>query len=257
MAEYTQFGQQPFKYINGLRPRLSVDVPLTRIRVGAGSMLDDTGSYQMIAPIDMSCDIDKSGAGGLDTGTIQPNTIYGLYFITDLNNISPPSLLLSLSYGQSVSLPWMPYGYNCYGFIGCVRIDSLGHVDKAVWLGANSYDRSVVYNTPIKVLSNGNDANYTFVSLTGVTPTIAYVKVNYNIDFNANAAGDIVNLKYDLSNSAQVIITAPVSGAVAHTTVSATVLSRFTQSGPGMTYQVTGGSVDIYVAGYELFLPRG
>ena len=256
MAQYKEFGQIPFQYINGLRPRLSVVAPLTRIRVSAGSMIDETLSFQMIANEDMSCDIDKNGAGGLDTGTIQPNTVYGLYFITDSRDSSSPSLLLSLAYGQAVNPPLMPYGYDCYGFIGCVTINALGEIEKGVWLGVNSYDRSFVYHTPIKVLNAGNDANYTFIDLSGTVGTINFQKVNFNVDFNANAAADIVNLKYDLSSSAQTIITAPVAGAVAHTTCSATVLTRFTLNGPGIDYQVTGGSVDLYVTGYELFLPR-
>lgn len=256
MSLFKQYGQEPFYYINGLRPRLSTVLPLTRIRVSSGTMLDDTGTFQMIASEDLSCDIDKNGAGGLDIGTIQPNKVYGLYLITDPQKSNPASLLLSLNYGQAISPPNLPYGYSCYGFLGCVTINSLSQIEKGVWLGVDSYNRSFVYHTPIKVLNNGLDLNYTFIDLSAVVGTINFQKVNFNIDFNANAAGDIVNLKYDLSSSAQTIITAPVTGAIAHTTTSATVLTRFTINGPGIDYQVTGGSVDIYVTGYELFLPR-
>jgi len=255
--KYTQFGQIPSQYINGLRIRNSVVLPLTRLRVGSGSMLSSNGDFQMISNDDMSCDIDKQGAGGVDAGTIIPNRVYGVYFITDSRNQYPPSIILSLSYGQAVLPPSMPYGYDAYGFIGCVTINSASEIEPGVWLGLNSFNRCFIYNNPIKILNAGTDTNYTFAGMLNCVPTFAFQKVNLNVDFNANAAADTVNLKYDLSASAQAIITAPVAGSIAHTTTSETILTRFTINGPGIDYKVSDGSVDLYVTGYELFLYRG
>jgi len=252
MTQYKEFGQIPFKYINGLVPRLSVDLPLTRIRVSSGSMIDESLSFQMMAEEDMSCDIDKNGAGGLDVGTIQSSTVYGLYFITDSRKIYAPSLILSLNYGAAINPPWMPYGYDCYGFIGCVTINTLGQIEKGFWLGDDAYNRGFIYYTPIKVLNSGADTIYTRVDCSSAIPFFGQPKVNLNIDFNANAPGDIVNLKYPRSSSAQAVITACVDGTIAHTTCSQSILAR----GVEIDYQVTGGSVDLYVTGYDLFLTR-
>lgn len=251
-----QYGKQPFYYTNGLVLRNSVVTPLTLIRVSAGTTIDSTGTYQIGTTDSLSGSLLASGAGGIDSGIVTASSVYGLYLIADTVGVMPPSLLFSFSYGASVNGPLMPYGYNCFSFIGCVTTNSSSEIVPGIWTGNNGSYRTFTYDSPIQVLSAGTSTSYADVELLAAVPLINTTPVNFYSDFNANAAADIQNLTRNSSSGDAVTVIAPVAGSAAHTTSTNTVLSSISVSaqGPAIKYKVSAGSLSLYVTGYDFYV---
>lgn len=253
-----QYGKQPFYYFNGLVLRNSVVKPLTRIRVSAGTAIDRTGAYQIGSSEDMTADIDgiMNGIGGIDEGTVSPNTVYGLYLIADPVGRMPTGIMFSLNYGDAINPPLMPVGYNCFSFIGTVATDSSSHIIAGTWTGNNGSYRTFTYDSPVLVLNGGVQTTYTDLSLTGAVPIIRSTPTNFYSKFDANAIGDIQNLTSNSSSGDAVTVIAPVAGSSASTTSENTVLSSFSISagGPAIKYKVSAGALSLYVTGYSVFL---
>lgn len=250
-----QFGQSPWKYTNGLQIRNSIVTPNTLIRVQAGSVLDNTGIYQISSNVDMSGSLLINGAGGIDTGTVSANTVYGLYLIGDSVGLNPTTLMFSLAYGSSVNGPLIPVGYSVFAFIGCVTTDSMNHILPGRWSGNDSSYRMFTYDSPVNVLSGGASNTYAGVSLSGSVPIFnSAITVIYS-NFSANAAGDILNLTPYLSTGDAVSIVASVAGSVAHITNQNTVTAVLNPSiQPTVNYKVSAGSVSLYVCSYTFIL---
>ena len=78
-----QYGQEPWKYVNGLQISNDGTTPDEIIDISVGSILDSTGVYQLISDAVLSPSIVQSGLNGLDSGTVAADTLYAVHLVAD------------------------------------------------------------------------------------------------------------------------------------------------------------------------------
>ena len=241
----------PF-YVNGLGLSNDVTTPNSLLDIGVGSIVDYTGTYQMVNSSALVVSNLFTGIGGLDTGTVAASTVYNVYLVSDPVTNNPIGGMISLAL-PAVG-PLMPYGYGAYALIGHVTTDASSHFLKGYWSDSDSAYRVFTYDAPIIALSGGTSTSYAGVALTAFVPAYANVPVSIYSNFTANAAADVENLQGYNSTGDAVTIVAPVAGATAHTTSQNTVLAQLNTAAPSIKYKVSAGSVSLYVVSYSFNL---
>lgn len=245
-----QFGQNSWKYVNGLKLSNDATTPDEIVDIATGSILDSTGIYQIVVDTALTADNTVSGVGGLDTGTVAASKVYAVHVIADKTQANTPAALLSLS----ATAPQLPTGYNIFALVGYIVTDGSSDFLLGYWTGGNTGARQFVYDAPIICLSAGNSATYANVALTAFVPAVASTPVIIYSDWTANAAADILNYHGDGATGDQVTIIAPVAGGTAHTTQQNMVLAQLNSGAPTIEYKVSAGTVNAYVVGYQWFL---
>lgn len=242
-----QYGQQPWKYANGLKISNDSVAPDTIVNVAIGSILDSTGVFQLENDAVLSADIGVSGLNGLDTGAVAASKVYALHLIADPITFLPMGLMFSLS----ATAPLMPFGYSAFALLGYVVTDSSSDILLGNWSAGNSARRQFVYDAPIIALSAGAATSYTGVALTVFVPAVADTQVAVNMLFAANAAGNSANLQGYNAVGDQVSLIAPVATGVANTAASVSVLAQLNSAAPSIKYKVSAGALSLYVAGFS------
>lgn len=241
----------PF-YVNGLGISNDATTPNTKLDVAVGSIVDSTGTYQMVNSAAITINAAVNGLNGLDTGTFAASTVYAVYLISDPVTLQTTGAMISTAL-PSVG-PLMPYGYSAFALIGYAVTDSSAHFLAGYWSDADSAQRVFTFDAPILALNGGTQTGYTGVALTTFVPPVANTPVVLYSNFTANAAADVENLQGYNSTGDAVTIIAPVAGATAHTTSQNVVLAQLNSGAPSIKYKVSAGSLSLYVCSFTFFL---
>jgi hypothetical protein len=240
----------PF-YVNGLGISNDVTTPNSILDVGVGSIVDYTGTYQMVVKSPLTVSSAFAGVGGLDSGTVAASTMYQIYLISDPVSNNPISLLLSTA--LSAVGPLMPFGYSAYALLGHAATDSSSHFLSGYWSDSDSAYRVFTYDAPQATsVTAGTATTYTGVDLSALVPHFNNVPVMIASSFiPGNAAGDTLKMQGYNSTGDAVIITGQVT--TVHVTTNSLVLAQLNTAAPSIKYKVTnaGDTAALNVAGYS------
>lgn len=245
-----QYGQTPWKYVNGFAISNDATTPNTKLDVGIGSILDSTGVYQIIMDTAVVIDATSNGINGLDTGSLAASTVYSVYVVGDPVDSNVTGCMVS----ASTTAPLLPFGYSVYAKIGYVTTDSSSHFLKGYWQTGNSSSRLFTYDAPILCINAGNQTSYTGVALTTFVPAVNNTPVTIYSNFAANAAGNTLNYQGYNSTGDAVTVIAPVATGTANTTSQNIVLAQLNSGAPSIKYKVAAGAVTAYVCAYQYFI---
>lgn len=188
-------------------------------------------------------DITKSGAAGLDQGTVAADTFYNVYVIGD----STLNLISEGLFSISSNNPVLPKGYDMFRRIGTVLTDSIGQIIKFYQTGLDK-SRTIWYDEPIEVLGTGTDAVYTEIDM-GVAPTMAVPpfasRAIFQAEITPTGPGDAAFFRVLGSASAAMAI---ISGSVA--AVPQEIQFQMPLTSNSIEYFVVG-TLTLLVAGYE------
>lgn len=217
-------------YLQGMRMTY---VDTTHFTVDQGAARDSTDINDIVLALPpenngtpvftpFTVNIGQNGVNGLDTGTVAASTLYYVFAIASSNNSHinlPPSPLQSLSvppfttpsptspvvqdgfYVQSGVLmslsltnPLLPYGYDMFRRIGCVRINSASHVEPFTQSGYGQ-NRTMRYQTPVAPGTAGTPAT-TFATIGALLNVVPQTKVDVLVDVSiiGNSIGNAVYL---------------------------------------------------------------
>lgn len=242
-----QFGQSPWKYMNGLQISNNATTPNTKLDIATGSCLDSTGVYQIINSASIVINAASSGLNGLDTGSLAASTVYAVHLVGDPVTLQTVGAVIS----TSRTAPYLPTGYSVFALIGYIVTDASVHFLPGFWTAGNSALRMFMYDAPQLALNDGNSGSYAGVALTAFVPAVSQTPVIMYADYIANAAADVAKFKGFNQTGDAVTIIAPVAGATAHTTQQDMVLAQLNSSAPSIKYTVSAGTIDLYVCGYQ------
>jgi len=242
-----QYGQNPWKYANGLKITNDGTTPDEIIDIAVGSMLDSTGVFQIDVDAVLSPDITAEGLNGLDTGTVAASTVYAVHLVCDPVTQQAVGAMFSLS----STAPLMPFGYSAFALVGFVVTDGTSDILLGTWTAGNSSQRTFYFDAPIATaVTAGNATSYTAVSLAAFVPAVQDTPVIVNYAFTPGAASR--TLKMTPGNGVGDFVT--ITGQVTSVVVSnnTVVPSKVTSSVPEIDYKVanSGDAVAINVAGY-------
>lgn len=246
-----QYGQVPWKYVNGLRITNSTGTPDEVVDIAVGSILDSTGTYQIITDEVLSPSIIASGLNGLDTGTVAASKVYAVHLVADPVTQQATGAMFSLS----ATAPLMPFGYSAFALVGYVVTDSSSDILLGYWTAGDSAYRLFRYDAPIATaVTAGAATSYTAVSLAAFVPAVENLPVSIAYAFTPGAASRTLNLTPGNAVGNAVTITGQVTSVVI--SGNAQVLARVTSSVPEIDYKVanSGDAVAINVAGYDFIL---
>lgn len=153
--------------IQGLR---SQSTSATTLRIGEGYARDTTDTAWISVPSGQTRDVSLSGsgAGGIDTGTVQADTSYALWIV--LSPANQVAGVLSLSF----TAPSVPGGFK-YRRIGAVVTDGSSQLAAFVQSGTNN-DRTVEYTgtpTVLRLVNGASAPSWTDLELAPGYPTSA------------------------------------------------------------------------------------
>ena len=139
----------------------------------------------------MAADLTVSGAGGLDTGSVQNNGHYAVYVIGDSNGTNNPATLLSLS----VDSPIMPSGYDMKRLVWMVVLDG-DEIIKFYQTGRGLKRRCWYdYGTNnLRVLDKQSDTSWTDVDCSVYVPSLVdliHLQVKFETGTKGSAADDV------------------------------------------------------------------
>ena len=202
-----------------------------------------------------------NGAGGLDEGTILPNTMYAIYIIADSSGRLPISAIATgaLNIFLVPPSPLMPSGYDAKRLIGFWGTDSNTLWQKGYYSGLTN-DLIFTYDNPqLTSVISGSSNVYDYVNLFDFVPNIENIPVSISTIFSPGAAGNTLTLASGRSTNpdGQVIITGQVSGVDVtnvNTILTQHVLvSPYPFVSPVIQYKVSGvDTVSISVAGFSI-----
>lgn len=247
-----QFGQEPWKYANGLRLSNDSVAPDTIINCATGSIMDSTGVYQIEVSTALSADVSTNGLNGLDTGTFAADNVYAVYVVADPVSLQDDGLIVSLS----TTAPLLPFGYSVFALVGFLTSDSSADILLGYWTAGNTSRRTFMYDAPIATsVTAGAATTDTAVALGDFVPAIAATPVWVKFAMTPAAASRTLTLKTFGAVGDMYQATSQVTGVVLRDT--AYVLSALSSGVPNIEYLWSAGGGDavaINVAGYEFFI---
>ncbi|SPE30283.1 hypothetical protein SBA2_50022 [Acidobacteriia bacterium SbA2] len=105
-----------------------------KVHVSADELMleDDGGTPRRAAPVDVTIDVNASGANGLDTGSKSPSTWYHIWIISQFSGVAQGLL------SASASNPTLPGGYTFKAYVGAIyntsdHLISYLQNDRLVW----------------------------------------------------------------------------------------------------------------------------
>ena len=163
-------------------------VNVNTVQVSPGLTVNSTLVKKLSTISPLTCALDASGAGGLDTGTEDPSTIYYLYLIQDAAGTQVIDLLFSL---DDVT-PTLPGSYDVFRLIGHVLNDDSSNIVNFMQSG-NASDRVIEYDddigsTPYTVLEAGVAGSFVDVDLSAVVPMNSK-RAGFNFLLNGGMGG--------------------------------------------------------------------
>jgi len=246
-----QFGQEPWKYANGLRISNDSVTPDEIIDIAIGSIMDSTGVYQIISDAVLSPDITDAGLNGLDTGTVAASTVYAVHLVADPITQQAVGAMFSLS----ATAPTMPFGYSAFALIGYVATDATSDILLGLWSAGNSGYRKFAYDAPqATAVTAGAATSYTAVNLSDFVPAVDGIPVAIDFAFTPGAASRTLKMTPGNGVGDAVTITGQVTSVIV--TGNVVVMSKVTSSVPEVDYKVSNAdsAVAVNVAGYDFVI---
>ncbi len=257
MANIDPIINQPFLYMNGLQISNDTTTPTTLLDIGVGQCRDSTNSIDIIVSAPLVINAAFLGVNGIDAGTLAASSLYYVYIVADQAGFNQPGAVISLSStGPILPKGQFPSNYSSWRLIGCVSTDSGIHFLPGYWSGNNNY-RLFTFDAPqATAITSGASSAYAPVSLIKWVPLINNLPVNIAFSFTPAAASNALNMQGVNSTGNAVTITGQVASVVV--SGNATVLSQniivSTVLTPEINYKVSGGTVAINVAGFQMFI---
>lgn len=252
MSTYTQFGQVPFAYTNGLNISNNATTPNTVIDIAVGSVMDSTKTFQLTASSALTVSSASNGLNGLDTGTIAASTVYAVLLVADPVTDSATGAMISLS----ATAPTMPFGYSAFALLGYVVTDGSANFLKGLWKGGNSSRRTFMYDAPqATAITAGAATTYTAIDLSALVPAVTDQRLVYiNSAFTPGAASRTLKLRPTGNTGDSIVITGQVASVVISN--QSAIYARLSSAKPKIDYVVSnaGDAAAINVAGYDYFL---
>jgi len=217
-------------------------VSSSKITVSAGTTRDSLNNYDITLDAALTLDLTQSGViNGLDTGTVSGPNLYHVFVINDSTLAQDPAVLASLS----DDAPTLPSNYDVFK-----RIGSIYYISSSLapfFQVGNSFERSMVYTSPVSVLSSGASTSATAVDLTDCVPAWS-TEVRVRCSLTPATAADAVYLATDTTTPS----IAAVQGDVATKATVGEVMIPCNSVG-AIYYHVTSSSdaVTIFVSGYR------
>lgn len=246
-------------YINGLQLSNDATTPNTILNVASGACRDSTNVNDIFLPATVynpvtglyvanpiTINTARSGAGGLDTGTIAAATVYAVYAIGSSTNqigngqpISayPGSAMLSTNF----TTPVLPYGYDMFRRIGTVSTAAGGATLRLFTQIGNGATRKVLFAVPLATgVTAGSSATNASIAINTApsVPPIA-TTVYFKVSLTPTTAGDTIVLVP--TGAAAADIYAQISGSVAAVTTIG-VVSCPCSATPQVSYRGTNAA---------------
>lgn len=224
----------------------------TTVLVTMGRARDFTDTYDINSTTSLTCSTTFVGVNGLDSGTVQPNSLYAVYLIYDptLNNIVATLLALA------GTVPVMPsingITYSARRRVGWVLTDGSSNFVGFRQLG-DSVDRFSFYQEPQVVLTGGAATSFTSIPLAPFVPPLGR-PVILNTYYTAGAAGESLFLRITGTTSPYLYKDISQAAGVQKSSTFIIPSALNTSRVICVDYSVSSGSVNIEVAGFYDFL---
>lgn len=185
----------------------------------------------------------KTGANGLDTGSLGVSLQYSIWLIGDSRGYLPVAGLLSLT--SSNFSPLLPSGYDSKRLLGFIQTDGSSHFVYATHKPQNMQGFLQYFNQPpLSVLSGGTATSFTAIDLTTnaavPTTTLANVIVGLFVTFTPVAVNDVVQFRPTGQTAASVTISGIAAGVAQSQYV--VMIAGVGSSKPEIDYLVTSSS---------------
>lgn len=228
------------KYVNGLNLSWT---DANNIVVAAGACSNSTNVADIVLSSAVTILRTGSGALGLDTGSYANDTLYYVYVIGDSTGYQDTSAL----YSASASAPTLPFGYDMFLRVGCVRSGTSAFLafDQRGLDGA----RTMWYRASLATdITAGSSATFAAVDLTGLVPAIN-TDVIFKCTFTPTGADDPLALRSgdSATDEGQAVVSGSAAGVVKIAMLTCPAISTVAS---GVDYKVTGSAVAINVQGY-------
>lgn len=238
-------------YANGLGISNNATTPNTKLDVATGTILDSTGTFQLVLGTAVTINAATTGLNGIDTGTFAASKVYAVHLVCDPQTLQTAGCMISLS----STAPTLPTGYSAFALIGYAVTDSSAHFLKGYWTAGNGTSRLFMYDAPqATAITAGAATSYTAVDLSALVPTVDNLPVWVATSLTPSAAGRGVFLQPTGATGDAVISLGQVTSVVVD--ANNLVLAKLSSSLPKISYKVSNGSdaVAINVAGYQFFI---
>lgn len=281
----TPIANKGFMYLNGMQLSMNATAPLTVLNVAPGQCRDYTNTNDIVinavynvntAPPTLvsnfvTANLALSGAGGIDIGAVEVDTLYAVYAIGSsasptypINyaplNQRPPEVLPFSKFPGTVILsknftaPILPAGYDMFRRIGTVVTSATSHIVPFTQVALNDQARKINYGIVNSVVTGGAEVVHTAANLNTVTQPFVPVKaidVLLSVAFTPAVAGQTVSFRP--TNATLGTSYASFSGSVAAVVTTAQVVCPCSVSGADLaeiSYKVDGGTVTWGVKGF-------
>ena len=233
MTQLSPVVNQSFLYVSNLNLAVASNTTLT---VAAGQARDSNNVVDMATTATTTINTAVTGLNGLDTGTLAASTWYYVYMIADSSNYNATGFVAS----TSATTPTLPFGYDSYRRIGCVRSDGSSHFIVSTQIG-NGTTRKYFYNAFIAVLSAGTASTYTAVDLSGAVPPLTNTAVNLMASYTPATAANTAVFRPTGSSATSILTISGVVAAKAQD-LQIELLSGIASSKAEIDYQLASGS---------------
>lgn len=243
----------------GLQYRTGLDVSYATaatVTVAAGQCRDSTNTFDIVVPslgqtAPLTCSTAFDGLNGLDTGTVEASTTYGLFVVFDPTGRNQPGLLLSKSFTAPIMPSANGYTYGAFRLIDFVLTDGSSNIRKfyntpGVGTTYKQYDAPIQITTAVP-------ETYTPLDLSVAVPTIGYGRVIMRSSFTPAAANDTASITPTGSANDYFVMNGLVA-TVAQTNIFPIVPVQ-TSGVPKISYKVSNDTaptaISLWVLGYE------
>lgn len=216
-----------------------------KIDIGVGEDFAQWTGGSVSAPL--TIDVSVVGANGIDAGSLDSDKVYSVYVIADSSAENSVAGLCSLA---SNDVPTLPFGYDAYRLVGYALTD--GSSDFLLMNQSGlGHARSLHLDEPISVASGSSNSSYSDVDCSAAVAPVDNVLVYMQVDQEANAADDVVNLqKYGGTGDTYSQRAAYATGTGTWTG-HAHVPVGLNSGAPSINAKVSAGDYSLYVLGFH------
>ncbi len=243
----------PFLYRSGLEVAYATTATVT---VGSGQCRDSTNTFDIVVPslgqtAPLTASTAFSGLNGLDIGTVEASTTYGLFVVFDQTLQNHPGLVLSKSFTAPIMPSLNGVTYSSFRLIDFLRTDGSSNIRKfyntpGVGTTYKQYDAPIQITTAVP-------ESYTPLDLSVAVPTLGYGRVIMRSSFTPAAANDTASVTPTGSSNDYYVMNGLVA-TVAQTDIFPIVPVQ-TSGVPKISYKVSNDTaptaISLWVLGYE------
>jgi hypothetical protein len=158
MSQLTSIVNNPYRYVNSLTFTWT---SRTQGYVNPGQCRDSTNNFDMYAYSGITLNLASEGLGGLDQGVLVANQSYSIYLVANIENLSLPSVVASLT--SSIG-PFLPVDYQVFRRIGYFTTDGSALVNTYLMSGYSN-DKIINLDQQFIISVASNSSAYTTLPL--------------------------------------------------------------------------------------------